>query len=310
VKKLLVLVALGAVLFAACGGGSGSVAATVDGTDVTVGDVEALIDTDGAAIAKDQFAQFLTYKIQWIVVTNAAADDYGVVITDEEAAAEADRIYDELAEQGQSREDFVASRGVTEQFLQDIAEQGLIDTQLRELLKADADEPTPEEIDQARVDATTSLTNVCASHILVATEEEANDIFTRLDAGEEFGALAAELSTDTTSGANDGALGCSSPDSYVEPFADAIMVAPVGEVYDQVVQTQYGFHVILVTDRTEPAQADIPSDEDLVSNLKDQAVDLELQDWFLASTGAADVTVDEAYGTWQPNPPTVVAPTE
>ena len=50
-KKLFSLVAVGAVLLAACGGGGGNtVAATVNGTDVTVADVNALIDAEGGTV--------------------------------------------------------------------------------------------------------------------------------------------------------------------------------------------------------------------------------------------------------------------
>ena len=308
-KKLLSIVVLGAVVLAACGGG-GTPAATVDGTDITVGDVESLIATDGSTITKEQFAQFLAFSIQWVVIGDSAEADYGIVITDEQAAEEADRIYEEVGAEGQSREDFLSTRGVTEAFLLSIARQGLIDVEVREILREDVTAPSTEEIETARGDAAVALTNVCASHILVATEQEANDIVTRLDGGEDFGALAVELSTDTGSGANDGALGCTTPDTYVEPFAEAVMAAPVGEVYDQVIQTEFGFHLILVTDREEPVEADLPSEDEIVEGLQDEQILAELEDWFLTSVAAADVTVDEQFGTWQPNPPLVVPPSD
>lgn len=309
-KKLVSLVVLGAVVLAACGSGSNAVAATVEGQDVTVGDVESLIDTAGATLTKEQFAQFLAYQIQWLVITDVAESEYDIVFTDEEVSTEADRIFEEVGEEGQSREDFLAANGVTEDFLQNIARQGLIDIAIREVLKEEAAEPTAEEIDAARAEAAASLTNVCASHILVATEAEADDVFTRLDEGEEFGALATELSTDTGSGAAEGALGCSAPNAYVVPFAEAIMVAPVGEVYDQAVETEFGFHVILVTEREEPAEADLPADAELVDAIKDEAILAELEEWFLSSVEAAEVTVVEEYGTWQARPPTVVPPVD
>lgn len=307
-KRLVSLIVLGAVLLAACGSGSGVVAATVDGQDVTVGEVEQLIDTNDETVTKEQFAQFLSFQIQWLVMNAAAEVDYGVTTTDEEVAAEADRIYNEVAAQGQSREDFLASRGVTETFLQSIARQGLLDAAIREILKEDVPDPSAEEIETARAEAVTSLTSVCASHILVATQDEADDVFTRLEAGEEFGELAAELSTDTASGANNGVLECSSPDAYVDAFREAVLIAPIGAVHDEAVQTEFGFHVILVTDRQPPAAADLPTDEVLIDGLRDQAVVVDLEDWFLSSVEAADVTVEAEYGTWQPNPPTVVPP--
>ncbi len=306
-RKLVALAALAGVLLTACGGSS-AVAATVDGTDVTVGDVEQLINNEGETVSKEQFAQFLAYGIQWIIIDAAAEADYGLDFTEEQVSAEADSIYEEFSEEGESREDFLAARGITEEFLSHIARQGLIDEGIREVLIEDVADPTPDEMETARAEAELALTTVCTSHILVATEAEAEEIMTRLDAGEDFAELAAELGTDGTA-QEGGVLGCSSPTQYVEPFAAATLAAPVGEVYDEIVETQFGFHVIEVTDRQEPAEADLPSDEELADGLRDEAVLADLQSWFLGAVGEADVTVAEEYGTWDPSTPTVVPPT-
>ena len=307
-KKSLSLFAAGAIALAACGGGSGVVASTVDGENITVGQVEELIDTDGATITKDQFAQFLAYQIQWLIINAAAEADYGIVPTEDEVDERADQLIEEVLTEGQTRESFLADRGITESFLRNIARQGLLDDGISAILVEDVDEPSQEDIDAGRDAAIVALTNVCASHILVTTEEEANDVVERLDEGEDFAELATELSIDTVSGANGGDLGCASPGNYVEPFADATMTAPIGEVYEELVETQYGFHLILVTDRQEPAEADVPSDDELISAIKDESVLAAFEEWFLGAVEEADVTVGEEYGTWQANPPTVVAP--
>ncbi|HJQ76934.1 MAG TPA: peptidylprolyl isomerase [Acidimicrobiia bacterium] len=307
-KKLIPLILLG-LLLAACGGG-GALAATVDGEEITVADVEALIDPSGEAVARDQFAQFLSFAIQWRIINKAAAEDFGLDFTAEEVAAEADNIIEEVAAEGQTREEFLAERGVSEEFLQNIARQGLLDVGIREQLIEDVAEPTTEEIEDARGAAELAQTNACVSHILVATEEEARDVLERLDSGEDFGELAAELSTDTGTAGNNGILPCGSPQTYAEPFRDAVMVAEIGEVVPDPVQTQFGYHVILVTDRTVPADEDLPSEEELADGVRDQAVIAELQEWFLGAVEEADVAVEEEFGTWQANPPTVVPPSD
>jgi len=309
-KKLVSLVVLGALLLAACGGGSGAVAATVDGTDITVGEVESLISTEAETVSKAQFAEALTYAIQWDVLFAAAEADYGLVATDEEVEAEANRIYDEFAAEGETRETFLSQRGITEAFLTNIAHQGLLDLGIREILVEDVPEPTREELDTARENAVLSQTEVCVSHILVATEEEADDVMARLGEGEEFGVLAMELSTDTGSGANNGILPCSPPNGYVEPFQDATLDATVGEVYPDPVESEFGWHVILVTDRTEPTEEELPTDEELAEGVRGTYVVEDLQEWFNTVMEAADVTVEEEYGTWSPNPPTVTPPVD
>lgn len=310
-KKLSSIVFVFALTLAACGGASGATAATVNDTDISVGEVEALIDTEESTIPKDQFAQFLGFEIQWEVVVQAAQEQWGIEITEGEIDAEADRIFETASSEGESREDFLSSRGVTEEFLRNIAHQALLDQAVRAELADEVDDPTAEQIDAEMAEATASLTEVCVSHILVPTEEEAQEIMDRLEDGEEFAELAAELSQDPGSAENDGVLPCTAAGQYVAEFRDATVTAPTGEVYSEIVETEFGYHVMLVTDRDDPASEDLPTNEEIADRLRTDAVALELNAWFLEEVSAADVTVDEAYGTWQAAPqPTVIPPSE
>lgn len=310
-KKLVLMIALGAIVLAACGsGGSTQVAATVDNSEVTVGQVEELIQSEESTIAKEQFAQFLSFQIQWLIINAAAEADYGVTTTDEEVETEAQRIFEEASADGQSREDFLAERGISDKFLENIARQALLDNQIRDVLEEDVEDPTAEELESELNAAKAPLTTACVSHILVATEDEASDVFDRLESGEEFGVLAQEVSTDTGSGENNGILPCGTLDQYVEPFRDAALVAPVGEVYDPAVESQFGWHILLVTDRQDADPAQLPDDEQLVNAVRDAKVLSALEQWFLGAVNDADVVVEEEFGTWQAVPsPQVVPPT-
>lgn len=302
-KKLLPLFASLALVLAACSPGSGLVAASIDGDDVTVGQVEELIDTEESTIPKDAFAQFLSFAIQWRIIEAAALADYDIEIPEEETSAEADRIY-ETTNQGESREEFVSSRGVTEEFLQNIAEQTLIDAALVEAIEPEVELPSQDEIDGELESSISNLTTVCVSHILVATEEEAQDAFDRVTTGgEEFGVVAAEVSTDPGSAGNEGVLPCSPAGQYVEEFKDASLVAPIGEVHDELVQSQFGFHIMLVTDRQDPAAEDLPTEESISESLHAADVREAVNNWFFDAVAAADVSVEEQYGTWNPEPP-------
>lgn len=106
-------------------------------------------------------------------------------------------------------------------------------------------EPADDEIRAAydRMFATTEpVTEYNAAHILVETEEQATSAKERLDAGEEFGDVAEQLSTGP-SGPNRGDLGWFTPDQMVEPFAEAVQGLEPGGISDPV-QTQFGWHVI------------------------------------------------------------------
>ncbi len=87
-----------------------------------------------------------------------------------------------------------------------------------------------------------------ARHILVATEEEAQDILAALEAGESFAALAAASSTDTGSGQQGGELGWAPVTNYVRPFAEAVESAEIGEIVGPV-ESEFGYHIIQVLER-------------------------------------------------------------
>jgi parvulin-like peptidyl-prolyl isomerase len=310
-KEFASILSIAAFALAACGGASSEVAATVNGTDITVGDVEANIDPEEGTISKEMFAQFLGFEIQWVILDEAVDERFeGVEFTDEEVQAESDRIFDESNAAEETREEFLAARSITEEFLQTIARQRLIDQAVRDQLSGGVEDPTQEEIDTAIEGARDELTRVCVSHILAGTQEEAQQVLDRLQAGEDFAQIAAEVSTDG-SAEGGGVLPCGPPSGYVPPFAEATLVAPIGDVYPEIVETEFGFHVLLVTERTIPTEGDLPTEEEIAEALSAQAVVAELEEWFLQAVAEAEVTVDERFGTWQTEPqPMVVPPAE
>ena len=86
-----------------------------------------------------------------------------------------------------------------------------------------------------------------ASHILVESEEEAKDLIVKLSDGADLAALAQEFSTGP-SGPNGGALGWFGQGRMVAPFEQAVISLTVGEISPLPVQTQFGWHVIILND--------------------------------------------------------------
>ena len=145
-------------------------------------------------------------------------------------------------------------------------------------------------LDQSDVDGEASNlvdTLPCVSHILVDTEAEALDVLARLDAGEDFAALAVELSTDPGSGAQGGDLGCVPPAQWVPEFAAALIELEVGEISEPVA-SQFGAHVI---------RRDAPPDQ-LLLEAEALARQRLLQAWLSERALEADVYVDPAVGVW------------
>lgn len=87
-----------------------------------------------------------------------------------------------------------------------------------------------------------------ASHILVKTEQEAKDIAERLNKGEDFAKIAKKSSIDTASAKNGGDLGFFSPGQMIPEFESAAVKLKKGEI-SGLVHTQFGYHIIKVTDR-------------------------------------------------------------
>jgi peptidyl-prolyl cis-trans isomerase D len=87
---------------------------------------------------------------------------------------------------------------------------------------------------------------VRASHILVETQDLAQNLADRVAAGESFDTLAIDNSK-CPSGQRGGDLGEFGPGQMVKPFEDAAFKLKPGEISD-VVESDFGFHIIKLTD--------------------------------------------------------------
>lgn len=89
-----------------------------------------------------------------------------------------------------------------------------------------------------------------ASHILVKTEEEASLIKSQIESGADFEEMARRNSLDATA-IRGGDLGFFQKGRFVPEFEEAVFSMKKGEVRGPV-KSQFGYHVIRLTDRLEP----------------------------------------------------------
>jgi parvulin-like peptidyl-prolyl isomerase len=282
---------------AACGAGAGATAATVNGVDISVSEVEAMRISEEATIDKVAFAQDLTNAIINVAVVTAARDEFSIEPTTEEISVKKDELATTLEEaQGISIEDFFETQGLPIERLDVIANQQVIREHLFEQFQGDAVPATDADARLLLSSDPTGRITACVRHILVPTEQEAIDARGRIDGGEAFGDVAAEIGTDGTAAAG-GDLGCQPLGMYVAEFANAAAAATIGAVSDPV-ESQFGWHLILVESREEPSLESLR--EEIDAGRINQLVDA----WLLSTVTDATVEVDVQYGVWvtEPNP--------
>lgn len=92
------------------------------------------------------------------------------------------------------------------------------------------------------------MARATARHILVDTQDAAEDLKTQIEAGADFAEIAREHSN-CPSGRQGGDLGEFGPGQMVPEFDEVVFSAEIGKTHGPV-QTQFGYHLIEVTDRT------------------------------------------------------------
>jgi len=176
----------------------------------------------------------------------------------------------------QRLDEWLAQAGISYDELREIVRVQLYRQKLAEQITADV--PTTEE-------------QVWARHILVEDEATAQKIWEKLQAGEDFAALAKEYSQDPGSAPRGGDLGWFGRGTMVKPFEDAAFSLDIGEISPPV-QTDFGWHIIQVLGREER-----PLPEDRLQAAKDQA----FREWLRQVRAEADI---EVYDWWRKYVPT------
>lgn len=130
----------------------------------------------------------------------------------------------------------------------------------------------------ARFQGQPQATEYNAAHILVETEEEANALKDQLAGGADFATLAKENSIDPGSGSRGGDLGWFGVGMMVKPFEDAVLGATVGEVAGPI-QTDFGWHLVLVKETRlmdHPTIDDIR--DDLAAEIENAAIEAKISE--------------------------------
>jgi foldase protein PrsA len=126
-----------------------------------------------------------------------------------------------------------------------------------------------------------NVEQVHARHILVADEETGKQVLARLNAGEDWAALAKELSQDTSNKDNAGDLGWFPRGQMVAAFEDVAFSLEPGKTSD-LVQTEFGYHIIQVLEKDMREMDDATYDS---------AVQTAFGKWLEEQKSAADTKI-------------------
>ena len=235
---------------------AGTVVATVDGTEITLGHMIALREQLPAQY--QSLPDDVLYKgiLDQLVQQTALAQSVGEPSLKDRLALENDR------------------RGyLSGVALQTVVASSVTDEALQAAYEAKFADMAPQK-------------EYNAAHILVDSEEKANVLKTQLDGGADFAELAKANSTDTGSGANGGDLGWFGLGMMVKPFEEAVVAAEPGKVVGPV-QSQFGYHLIMVK---ETRVAEAPSLDEMRDELASEIEQAAVQAHITALTEKADVT--------------------
>lgn len=226
-----------AVAMTACGKGQ---QAATPATDKAAAPAPAPVATiDGTPISRVEYDIYLKSLLQGRPTTELTAEQRGQVL-------------DELISM-----QLLASQGVKESVEKDpdvaarlnvVRMRVLADSESQKYLKDK--EPTDAEL-HAEYDtaiAAMDKTEYHARHILVPTKEQAEQVIKKIKGGGKFEDVAKAQSTDGSK-ANGGDLGWFTLTRMAKPFGDAVKNLKKGEMTQEPVQTQFGWHVIKLDDK-------------------------------------------------------------
>lgn len=220
----------------------------------------AVATVNGVVITKDKLynemitlggAQTLDNLITEELVEQAATKA-NITVSDEELTAEVNKVKKDFSSEDEFNEALTQS-GMT---LKDLKNQMIMQVKISKLIGPQVKVTTAdikEYFDDYPGEFDTEE-EIRASHILVDTKAEAASILKELQGGADFSKLATAKSQDTGTTSTGGDLGFFARGTMVDSFDTAAFALKKGQI-SAIVESEYGFHIIKVTDRKDGHKA-------------------------------------------------------
>ncbi|WNS45707.1 peptidylprolyl isomerase [Paenibacillus sp. MMS20-IR301] len=254
--------------------------ATVNGADITKAQLyDKLVEAGGKSTLQNLITTTLV---------DQEAKKANITVTDEDINKE----IEDLTAQFGGEEALNSALQQSSMTLDDLKKQMPLQVEIRKLVEPQVS-VTDEEISKYFDENKATFNQeeeVRASHILVETKEEADAIVKQLKDGADFAALAKEKSADTGSKDNGGDLDFFKRGDMVAEFSDAAFKLKIGET-SGAVKTDYGYHIIKVTDRKEAHEYTLEEKkEEIKKTLTSQKVSEKSSTWLADLTKNATIT--------------------
>ena len=261
------LVAIGVALvllgsLSACGQDA---AAKVNGETVTAEQLQAKLDAakksfpeyfQGADAAQQEARikkQLLDELVNGVLIEQAAKEQ-GVTVTDAELKAQLAKLRSSFKSDAEYQS-ALKSAGLDPSGVSDQLRSQLLTLALIRKANPKGFAPSEADIEKYYADYKAEFQQTAsrrASHILVKDKSTAEKLLAELKAGADFATLAKESSIDTASAAVGGDLDWQTQ-QYVAEFQAALDSLKVGQL-SPIVKTQFGYHIIKLTDVRESKQ--------------------------------------------------------
>jgi peptidyl-prolyl cis-trans isomerase C len=247
--------------------------AVFEGGEVTLGELQEFAQQSGAGELSPESPQYeaivaqIMPQVVEIEIVKAYAEEQGITVTEAEVNEEIELLKDQIAQQAQAQGQDIDREAAFDQALQ---QAGLTEERLRQQIReqlpiqkvqervAGDVEPSQEEVErfyeENKAAQFTTPETRCARHILFNKDQKAKaeEVKGQLQDGEDFAQLAQEFSQDPGSAEQGGDLGCLGRGETVPNFEEAVFNAEQDEIVGPV-ETEFGYHVIEVTEIEEEA---------------------------------------------------------
>jgi foldase protein PrsA len=297
VSRARIILSSAVVLLSACSAFD-TAAATVNGRKIDEGRFVRQLDfvladpgfaeqfpgAQGVEQRKAEARNLLTFLIHQQLV-QSYADEHDIRATTEEVQSQIDALIAQLGGR-EIYEQQLQRSGATAGDVEDLIRQQILRGKVADSVVEE--QVTEEQLQQTYEDRVAEFTQVRVSHILVRSQDQARKILE--DATPKtFAKLARKFSEDPGSAPQGGDLGLQRPVDLVEPFGQATLEIPVGEIGGPV-QTEFGFHIIYVQDRQAQPFEDVQAD--LLEEVRGQV----FTSWLLGRVEGAEIRVNPRYG--------------